>query len=128
MKIVIKESNRTKLQSEIEKIQKRTTRRNITVDDLFEIVNSIENKLSTYMSKNKMIGIVADVDYNAQDFPKSYKYIPESTRVKIEKVASGWALTRIGRDICRRPKHRYILSLTDEAKKAILEGFMREKD
>ena len=122
MKIVIKESNRDKLQKELERIQKRTTARNISVDDLFSIIKEIESNLG--IAKNKMVGIVADVDYNAQDFPRAYKYTPESTQITIQKVTSGWALTNIERYRCRTPKSKYILRLTDDAKKAIIESKM----
>lgn len=122
MKIVIKEANRSKLQNELEKIQKRTTTRNINVDDLFKIIKEIENNLG--IAKNKMVGIVADVDYNAQDFPKAYKYTPESTQITIQKLASGWALTNVERYRCRTPKSKYILRLTDDAKNAIIESKM----
>lgn len=120
MKIIIKESNRNRLNDEFAIIQKRTTARNICVDDLFRMIEHIESSLG--IPKNKMLGISADVDYNAQDFPKAYKYTPESTQVIIEKVSSGWALTGIERYRCRLPKSRYILKLPDVAKEAIIDS------
>lgn len=120
MKIIIKDSNRNKLQSELEKIQKRTSARNIDVNDLFKMIEEIESNLG--IPKNKMVGIIANVDYNAQAFPNAYKYTPESTHVSIERTSSGWALTQIKRNRCRSPKSRYIIDLTDDAKKALIES------
>lgn len=126
MKIIIKESNRDRLQKVLDTIQKRTTTRNISVDDLLEIIYVIEGNLG--IEKTKMIGVSADVDYNAQKFPNAYKHAPMSTHVTVKKVSSGWALTNVYRAFCRIPSSRYILNLTDEAKNAIIKSKMRFRD
>lgn len=120
MKIIIKEANRNLLKKELDEVQKRTTARNINVDDLFIIIKAVESRLG--IAKDKMIGISADVDYNAQVFASNYKYSPESTQVVIKKTSSGWALTKVYRNYCRRPSKKYKLTLSDTAKDAILES------
>ena len=123
MKIIIKESNRERLQKALDAVQQRTRTRTISVDNLFEMIITIDYKLD--IAETMMIGIIADVDYNAQQFANAYKYVPKSTHVTIAKVASGWALTNVRRDICRGPGSKYILTLTDEAKTALVESRMR---
>lgn len=122
MKIIIRESNREKIEKALEDIQKRCTMRNIDFDDLLKIIKDIEETLG--IPKKRMLGIEADVDYNAQDFPRAYKYTPESTHIIIEKVSSGWALRYIIRDRCRSANRKYMLTLTDDAKEAIIESKM----
>lgn len=122
MKIIIKETNKDRITKELDKIQKRTTARNIYFSDLLSIINDVDKNLG--IAKNKMIGISVDADYNAQDFPNAYKYIPESTHVIIERMKSGWALMSVNRSRCRTPKKRYIVNLTDDAKTAIIESKM----
>lgn len=122
MKIIIKESNRNRLQKELDIVQRRTTARNIDVNDLFGIIKAVEEKLG--IAKGNMIGISADVDYNAQVFPSTYEYTPESTQVVVERASSGWALTKVYRDRCRRPSKKYVLDLSDTAIDAIIESKM----
>ena len=120
MNIIIKESNRDRIQKEIDAIQKRTRERNIDVDDIFRAVHDIEERLG--ISKSAMTGVKASVDMNAQNFPNAYKWSPESTNFTMERVASGWKLVGIERDYCRRRGHDYRLVLTDTAKSAIIDS------
>ena len=120
MKIIIKNSNREKIEKELALAQERCTTRNIYFTDLPIIIETIEKNLG--IPKSKMLGVSADVDYCAQDFPRAYKYTPESTHIRIEKVASGWALTSIWRGRCRPSTQTYILDLPDDAIMAIVDS------
>lgn len=120
MKIIIKDSNKEKIEIELTKAQQSCTRRTIRFDDLANIIKNIEYKLD--IPKKYMLGVSADVDYHAQDFPRAYKYNPESTHIRIKKVASGWALIDVWRGKCRPSTQRYILDLPDDAIMAIVES------
>lgn len=117
MNIQIKPENLSRIQQEIDKVQKRSRVRCINVQDIVEDIKLIEYKLG--ISKKAMVGVIARIDHNAQGFPGSYKGIPESTHVTIEKKAAGWNLIQIERS--RTETRRFSLTLTEEAKKAIIE-------
>lgn len=119
MKIAIKENNAEKIQAAIDEVQKRTTARNITAADVFDAVETIEKKLD--IPKKSMLGIIACVDVNAQNFPNAYKYVPESTMFQIEKFTSGWFLTDVYRERTRTAGHDFRLGLPEEAKAAIIK-------
>ena len=119
MKINITEKNMDKLQNLLDCLQKRMTSRTITAKDILEATEDIERRLD--IPKARMTGITAVVDMNAQDFPRAYKYTPQSTLFALTKTETGWAVTDIWRDECHRSNRGFTLSLTDEAKKAIID-------
>lgn len=118
MKIIVKDSNKDKLDAAIRSAEGRATARTITADIIIRTAERITRYLS--IPKKHMIGIVADVDYNAQDFPRAYKYTPESTRFLMEYTASGWAVYAIDRNTTRRASQAVIFTFTEEAKAEIL--------
>ena len=118
MKIVVKESNREKIEQSIKAAEGRATARTIDYSHIEHFIKRIEKRLN--IPKKSMRGIVARVDYWADDFPKAYKHTPYSTHFIIEKVATGWALVDVSRERTRRATQECILSLTEEAKKAII--------
>ena len=120
MKIIIKDSNKEKIEMELEKVQCRCLYRKVSFDNLSSIIKDIEDKLD--IPKSRMLGVDADVDYNAQDFPRAYKFNPESTHIRIKKVASGWALIDVWRGKCRPSTQKYILDLPDDAIMAIVDS------
>ena len=117
--IIIKESNKERIEAAIKEVEGRATARTIDFYDIIRDIKNIEGELS--IAKKDMIGIIADVDHNAQDFPKAYKYTPESTHYVLTRKTSGWAISHITRRKTRSSKHTYQLTLTDTAKKAILD-------
>ena len=119
MKIIVKESNFDKIKQAIKVAEGRATARTICASDIFTAVQYIEQYLD--IPKKLLLGVKAQVDYNAQNFPNAYKYIPESTHFELERVASGWAVTAIYRGRCGGPKSTYHLKLTEEAKAAIIQ-------
>lgn len=117
MKIIIKKQNEERIKSALEAVQKRTKVRNVDVNNIYKMVEEIEKKLE--IPETSMLGIKADVDYNAQNFCRAYRYIPESTHVCLEKFVSGWGITGIERRRCRPSRSKYVLSLTEHARSAI---------
>lgn len=117
--MLIKESNRAKIEAMIKAAEGRATMRTITFENIVDAIARIEKKLD--IPKTKMTGIRADVDVNAQNFPNAYQYRAESTQFYMIRKASGWDLTEVTRYYTRRAGHQIQLVLTDEAKEAILE-------
>lgn len=118
--IFISEKNRDRLDREISEVQKRTSEREIDVNDLFRAISEVENKLG--IPKCCMIDIKVYVDMNAQEFPNAYRHTPYSTQFTMRKTAKGWNLIDIKRGVCKRPSNRYVLVMGDEAKNAIIES------
>ena len=118
--ILVKESNRERIESAIKDAQGKATARTIDFDDILKDIKEIEYTLG--IAKKYMLGIKADIDHNAQDFPKAYKYTPESTHYMLVRKTSGWAITGICRRRTRGSKHTYNLELTEDAKREIINS------
>lgn len=117
--IIIKESNKEKINQAIKDAEGRASARTITYDDIIQDIKNVEQTLG--IAKKDMVGIEVDVDHHAQNFPNAYKYTPESTQYIIRKKASGWELLSVDRYRTRREGHRYNVKLTAEAKAAIIK-------
>ena len=117
--MLIKESNRDKIEKMIKEAEGKARERTITYGDMIRAIDRIEGFLD--IPKKYMEGIEADVDVNAQDFPKAYKYTPKSTQFIMIKKKSGWDLRLVLRHITRRHNHTFHLELTDLAKEAIIK-------
>ncbi len=114
-------NNEKKLIEALDEVQKRSKTRTVEAKDIKAAASRIENALG--IPKKHMTGIKAEVDINAQDFPHAYKYSPESTVFDLERTATGWVVTDIRRD---KPHARFkeiYLTLTDEAKNALIARF-----
>lgn len=116
--MLVKEANKEKIADIIRTAEGRATARTITYGDITRAIAELEKSLG--IAKKNMTGIAADIDYNAQDFPRAYKYTPESTHFTVTRKASGWDLTSVFRDTTRRWNHRFHVTLTDDAKMAII--------
>lgn len=119
MKIIIKESNRHRIQEELDKEQKRCRERTVNYED---IVRELEilNKLK--ITKKGLKGTIVDVDINAQYyFLKAYRYAPRSTKITLI-YTTNWALTNVWRGPCERYTFdRYRIFYSEQAKKEIIE-------
>lgn len=99
----------------------RATARTATAEDLAQALRDIETKLST--PKNSREGIRARIDPSAQNFPRAYKYTPQSTQFVLEYRRGAWRLCTVIRDACRREGHAVELDLTPAAEAAILDKY-----
>jgi hypothetical protein len=120
MNISITEKNLSRIQTELDRIQKRASARIIDASDIVDDVKRIEKRLD--IPKKHMTGISAIVDHYAQDFPHAYKWTAESTHYTIVRKSGGWTLTNVYRDTVKRPSQRYTVNLTEDAKNAIIES------
>lgn len=116
--MLVKESNMKKINEMIKKAEGRATTRTIEYKDIAYNIEDIEKTLG--IPKKDMIGIVAYVDSNAQNFPNAYKYTPYSTQYTLERKASGWDLVAVKRGRTERRNRKFRLVLTDVAKEAII--------
>lgn len=118
--MLVKEANKEKINAMVKKAEGRSTARTIDFDTIVRDVRRLESVLD--IPKKHMIGIKVDVDSNAQDFPNAYKYRPESTHYIITRKAAGWDISDIDRGTTRRANKRFLVLLTEDAEKAILES------
>ena len=117
--MIINARNEEKINQEIRKAEGKATARTITAYDILTDLREYENTI--LIPKKSMIGIKLEIDHHAQNFPNAYKYRPESTKVYLERVKSGWNITHIYRNTCNRANHKFKSEFTDEAKKEIIK-------
>lgn len=118
MKIIIKESNLDRIAAEIKEAEGRATARTITAREILTAAESVTRHLN--IPKKAMVGVAASVDLCAQDFPRAYKYTPESTHFCMVYTPSGWALVGVGRSNTRSKNHAVEFKFTDAAREAII--------
>ena len=123
MKIRICKENRDKIQKTLDAVQGKCKERTITVDDIIYSVKDIEDELK--IAKKAMIGIKVESDQCCQNFPNAYKYTPYSTQYGMERTPSGWFLAWVERKPTKRSGNQYNLTLTEDAKKALVERFTK---
>ena len=110
-----------KVTAELEALQHRCSARTIDIFDICFELAYIDNKL--VIAKKAMEGITVVVDHHAQNFPNAYKYTPESTIFEAVYRKGSWWITDIRRANTRRSGHGTQITLTDEAKTAILAKY-----
>ena len=116
----INTANTDKVNAAIKAAEGRATARTITATDIgAEII-----RLNRWLDNNSVpmkvrAGLTFCVDPNAQSFPSSYRYTPESTQIRLTIGADGktYFLTRVGRAICRLGHRR--LAVSGEARAAL---------
>lgn len=104
--------------------QKRCTARKLDAERLCRALREAEKKLD--LPKRLLDGIIVSVDVNAQDFPKAYKYTPESTHFKATYKSGSWRVTDIWRGETSKSSRGTVVTLTEEAKAAILDRALEE--
>lgn len=107
------------LSAAIREAEGRATARTITARDIVSRLKEIEKGLNIH--KKNMNGISVHVDENAQDFPRAYKYTPESTHFYATFKGGSWIITGIERARCRSASQKITITLTEEAKAAIID-------
>lgn len=117
--MVINEKNLGKLQEIIRSEEGRATARTITAKEMLEHLQQVEKHIG--ICKKDMIDVMVDIDINAQNFPKAYKYTPESTQFIAIYKKNGWHLLEVGRKRTRVYNKQYIITFTAAAKEAIIK-------
>ena len=107
------------LSAAIKEAEGRATARTITARDIISRLKEIEKGLN--ISKKNMNGVSVHVDENAQTFPSAYKFTPESTHFFATFKGGSWIITGIERARCGSASKKVTITLTEEAKAAIID-------
>lgn len=107
------------LQESIKEAEGKARERKLNYHDIFYYLEKVEKKLD--ITKKAMEGVKVFCDPNAQEFPRAYKWTPESTQFTAEYKNGTWRITDIFRDDCGR--HKISIKLTEEAEQAILNDY-----
>lgn len=121
--MIFNEKNKEKLETMFAKANGRCRERILTYYNVKSALKKIEDHLG--ISKKDMLGIKVIIDPNAQDFPKAYKYTPYSIYCYATRKASGWDVEPFGKYKTARGGHMAEITLTQEAKIAIIESKTR---
>lgn len=124
--IIVNEANRDKINAAIKEVEGKATARTITYYDIVALIQVFEQKFK-FTTKKNWEGIEIDCDYHAQEFPRAYKWNPESTQFWIVRRGGKWRLTRVYRYSCTTsPYRRFVIQkMPDALKNEILEKFTR---
>ena len=109
-----------KLNQAINEAEGYSRARTITAYQIVTILDDVLTTLS--ISKKSMEGVHVTVDINAQKFPTTYNYRPESTYFHAVYKSGSWRIDRIWRDTCRGSK-TVIIHHTEASKEALIERF-----
>lgn len=119
--IIWNENNKKRIEAELNEVQKRSRARTITMNDIQSMLNKMESYLD--IPKKHLEGVKFEADWNAQNFPRAYKYSPDSTIVEGIYSKGKWRITNIYRYTTHREGHMLDIELTDEAKEALVDRF-----
>lgn len=117
--MVIRESNKEKIEEFITKAEGRARVRTIDYKTIVRDIKCLERELD--IPKMHMVGVKAFIDHHAKNFPNAYKGRPMSTQYMIERKSSGWDLRLVERDDVKRESKAFTVVLTDDAKEAIIK-------
>lgn len=117
--IIVNERNKDRIASALDEVQKRSRTRTISVDCIYQFC--AKANVAYGIHKKDLEGSSFDVDWEAQDFPNAYKYIPESTHFVVVYEKKHFLLVEVRRDTTRGRERAIEASLSDETKKAIIE-------
>lgn len=112
--------NKEKIQMVLSEVQNKCKVRTIDILDIEIALEKVEKFLG--ISKKAMQDISVEIDYNAEKFPSSYKYTPESTIFRARYYNGSWRIVDVSREITHAPTKAAVINLTECAKQAILES------
>lgn len=119
--ILLSANNAEKINKALDNVQKRCRERLITLEDIYEIKDKMEDYLRTYSTKKALEGTRIEVDYHAQSFPRCYKGIPMSTQFELIFEGGRWRITLPGRYRCT--SRRFRIHLSEAAQKEVIYSF-----
>lgn len=113
------ESGREAIDAKLGEVQHRTSARNISLKQIETILHRVEVNLG--IPKYKLDGVTVHFT-GAEHFPNAYKYAPESTHFYAVHDGKTWVIEKIERDRCPNNRQSILITLTDQAKAAVLEN------
>ena len=108
-----------KLEKAIKEAEGRATARTLTAEQVCERLYQID--LQFGITKKALEGTEITVNAHAQDFPRAYRYTPESTFFRAVFKRGQWEIYDIYRDTCRNQK--VYAKLPDTAKAEIIAKY-----
>ena len=124
--IIINECNRNKIEKALDEVQGRCKTRLIDYNDILAELKAVDKQFSKVCTKKAFEGTSVLIDVNGQIFPSSYKFSAYSTQFRAVYLKSKWRLIYIGRDFCKSYAQRWHITLSDTAKKCILDTFSKD--
>lgn len=119
--IIVNEANLPKLEQAIAQEQGKARERLLTAQDVVKALQQFERELA--IPKKCLEGVKVSVDVNAQDFPRAYKWTPESTQFTAIRRGGKWRVTSICRYKCCASGHKFGVWHTGESRQAIIDRF-----
>lgn len=116
----IRVNDEQKVNELLNKIQARSTARNLEWKDIMYFARKAEEKLNM-LAKADRKGAIYNGG-NCGQFPNAYQYTPQGTRVKIQRGSSDWFIIDCFRGDCRGNDW---IDISDEQKKLIAEKAIR---
>jgi len=101
-------NNREKIEEVLGFNQKRASVRCCDYRDVMLAVSAIEERLSVLLLKRDWQGVRFVADPHASTFAFSYRGIPISTKVALERGAASWFLCGIYRGQCSPPSQMIV--------------------
>lgn len=112
------ESGRQAIETKLNEVQSRAKARTLSLFGIELALSHVESNLD--IPKCKLDGVT--VHYTgAEHFPGAYKGIPESTHFRAIHNGKRWEITEIYRSICPNNTGRILITLTEQAKQAVLD-------
>lgn len=104
-------------------VQSRSRERLVTVKDVLDTTEKLFDLLS--IPKNALNGCTFDVDLYAQHLPWRSSLV--STQFSLKFKRNTWYLTGVARTFVHSTKVKIISNLTEEAKAALIDKYLRIK-
>jgi hypothetical protein len=102
-------------------VQKGCRVRTVNYEKLCDIVEYLEKRLTDLMPKKYWQGFRAEVDPFAEKFANSYKGIPESTQLTLERGDTAWFLVSVERAPTKQRKSPYTVVFSETHKEKMTE-------
>ena len=124
--IIINECNRNKIEKALDEVQGRCKTRLIDYNDILAELKAVDEQFSKVCTKKGLENTQVLIDVNGQNFPNSYKFSAKSTQFSAIYFKSKWRLVYLDRDWCRTYSQRWHITLSETAKKCILDTFSKD--
>lgn len=120
--IVIKDTNKEKIEKAIKEAEGRATSRTIDYDIVKEVCDDVTKTLN--LSGKFLDGTQIEVDYFAEKMPRSYKYAAHSTQFVAKFYSNAWHIIDVKRDYLTNSSYKAIhVILSDSAKEGIMRNY-----
>lgn len=123
--IIIKESNKERIESAIREAEGKAKVRTIDYNIIKMMIGKIEKKFN-FALKKEMEGLEVIADFHAHSYPRAYKYGPESTFVRMKYNKCSWRLTDIYRSTQRKDRSDefWVTAMPEALEKSVIYHYI----